>query len=1336
MIETTGIYNNTNRTRYVNQLMEHADFELKLNNQVELIGLALPDKFPIVEICIDSQVQYFGKNLPFNATPIEFAIGPILFNRSIEPVHITSIAKTENLNKNPYLSDYKSIFGLPVIHKDGYVVASLIFLSDSEIEFRNHEIRYATKAAEQLLITFEELIENDRINTLVTSIDEDTKRFFNLVEKSAYVIYELDAHGKYLYVNNAFERNIGYTKNELLEKYYWELVAPDYREKVISFYRNQVKNRSWSSYHEFPVINKNGEITWFGHSVQMIYENDKVVKIYASAVDINERRWIETNLISSNENLNALINSSENIVFVINEDLKFEKVFCKYEEYLHQPKRKFIGKHISEIWTDPNGIKMVEMARHTLAGNSALLHNYKFAPKEKEHYWEARFNTYRGFDEQKKLSVIISNISERKEYEEKLRISEEQYRLVSENSSDLVCMHTNKGYFQFISRSSFDLLGYSPEELEGKHPFAYIHEEDLQKIKEGSTSTEVVKKPLNNIEYRFRKKDGSYLWMEAYTKPVSDKDGNFIGFQSSSRNISKNKKDEEILAKYTEGLKFLNQLTSTSTLTTGQRIETALFTALEFFDLELGILSQIEGNDYTVLYNYSLHESLELNNGDKFDLQKTYCHLTYKSADIFYTHHMKDSPYANHPCYKEIHMEAYIGAAYYVNRKKAGTISFSSRQPRDAFNAYEVDFMKLLAIWIGFLLERDQWETTIQNEQRILESFVETAPAAIAMMNDKLEYIAISKRWKLDNNLDDTAIGQNIFDSTSWDFSKWRVTYEEVLCGQVKKKDEENIELGNGESKWIKWEVQPWYTIENEIGGIITFIEDITELKKQQMELISAKEAAEKATKVKEQFYSTISHEIRTPLNAVIGMANLLLLEEHLPRQYKKLELLKSSGQNLMMLINDVLDFNKIESDKIDLAYNSFDLHKLVSDIIEIFKPKADEKGIDLSFEYNGDLPRAFVCDSLRLGQVLNNLVSNAIKFTDKGNVKVVVKGKQTLDRYKLDFEVRDTGIGIPENKLNSIFEDFSQASNDITKKYGGTGLGLTISNKLIQLMGSEITVKSIEGLGSSFKFDLNLETGDENVVVAKNMADSFHTFKEDQRILIAEDNMGNQAVIESFMELWELNFDFAQNGQEAVDMIKSKKYDLILMDLRMPVMDGYDAAKKIRSMDDNYFKTVPILALTASALNNVKESILEAGMDDCVIKPFNPNELNAALCRYIENNGTLSNEETGEKLSEVFPYLASLVNGNNAAIKKIVQATSSSVLEAISKAQQAILEDDSELLRLQLHTLKPNLHSLGIDSILDKLPQNIIKNPEISSDVFDEIKLKTESISDKYGKN
>ncbi len=390
---------------------------------------------------------------------------------------------------------------------------------------------------------------------------------------------------------------------------------------------------------------------------------------------------------------------------------------------------------------------------------------------------------------------------------------------------------------------------------------------------------------------------------------------------------------------------------------------------------------------------------------------------------------------------------------------------------------------------------------------------------------------------------------------------------------------------------------------------------DISEIKMTQFELMKAKQKAESASRAKSRFLSNMSHELRTPLNGIIGASNLLLQEQHLPDQASHLEILKFSSEHMMVLINEILDFNKIESGRFELERAPVNIRHFLKKLETSFSVQAFGKGLLFLVDIDEGLEQEFLTDETRLNQVLSNLLSNAIKFTHKGGITLGAKKLSSSSKKSLiQFVVQDTGIGIPAHKQQEVFDSFTQADTDTTRKYGGTGLGLAISKRLVNLFAGELQLISEEGKGSHFSFTLELEIN-ENAKHYINNENVKHlpAFKK-LKVLIAEDNFVNMAVARRFLVKWGIEVHEAVNGREAVEKCRANHYDLVLIDLEMPEMDGITALAEIRKTEPS----MPAIAFTATVYEDMKTHLLTKGFMEVVPKPFRPEDLHSKIQKLI----------------------------------------------------------------------------------------------------------------------
>ncbi len=523
----------------------------------------------------------------------------------------------------------------------------------------------------------------------------------------------------------------------------------------------------------------------------------------------------------------------------------------------------------------------------------------------------------------------------------------------------------------------------------------------------------------------------------------------------------------------------------------------------------------------------------------------------------------------------------------------------------------------------------------------------------------------------------------------------------------------------NGDFYWEKAIIAPVFDEQNKIINFVAVKQDVTELKKLQKKLLKEKEKAEAANKIKSEFLASMSHEIRTPMNAILGFIDLFYDTELTETQKNYLDIIKSSSENLLRILNDILDLSKLEAGKMDFESITFNIKELVANSINIFSKKAGEKGLSLKYKIDNNVPLFLKGDITRISQIINNLLSNAIKFTDKGEVGVIVELKEIKDKTaEILITVYDTGKGIPEDKVKTIFEAFSQADSTIARKFGGTGLGLAIISKIVAAYNGKIWVESEVGKGSKFFVTLKLPVSKE-YTSKKGIEKTFTNLTfENAKVLIAEDNPTNQILINEIFKRFNIYVDMAENGLIALKKLAENHYDLIFFDWHMPEMDGIEAIKILRKVEKGELvknkllekETITklanrkyiVVALTAAVMSDDKKVLSDAGFDDFLSKPIIKEELLRVLKKYLK---PVHDDFIYEDLSNLKDFL----DNNESLMKQLLESFKNSFKENIEKMEQSLSIQDFDTIKFSAHAIKGAAYNIKLD-IIGKLAEEIEK--------------------------
>ncbi|SDM85454.1 PAS domain S-box-containing protein [Pedobacter steynii] len=796
--------------------------------------------------------------------------------------------------------------------------------------------------------------------------------------------------------------------------------------------------------------------------------------------------------------------------------------------------------------------------------------------------------------------------------QENLRIaqvkeSEHNLRSFFENSQGLMCTHDLEGQFKAVNTAGAALLGYTTEEFCRMSMFELIpvkHHPHLQtylkEIKNNRTSSGLMTTLHKNGSHK--------VWL--YNNLVESGSGGNQYVIVNSIDVTGKHRLEQALDRTKKMLEQTNRMAQ-----------------IGGWDLDVGLnkvtWSEVTKQIYEVEYDFepeletALHFYKEGEHRDKIRRAMELAMTNGETWDL------------------ELMMVSAKGNERWV--RSLGHVEFENENCKRIFGTFQD------------ITDKKRAEIALFEEKARLLAFVTHAPAAVAMFDKKLRYIAASNRWIEEYHLEETPIlGRSHYEVFPNITQEWKDIHSSCLKGEVIKKDMDIWRpTGWDDDQCLRWEVRPWYQFDGSVGGIMMFTQDITESSRQRGELHKAKEQAEQASLAKSEFLANMSHEIRTPLNGVIGFTDLVLKTVLSPTQEQYLTIVNESANALLGIINDILDFSKIESGKLELDIEKCDLYELSSQAVDINTYQAQSKSLEMLLNVSEDLPRFIWTDEVRLKQVLINLLSNAVKFTENGEIelKIVALEAPSEDHTLFRFQVRDTGIGIKLAKQHQIFEAFSQEDGSTTKKYGGTGLGLTISNQLLGLMGSKLELISSPGNGSTFFFDIKLkaEEGDPLEWTDLSMI---------KRVLVVDDNENNRIIIEQMLLLRGISSVAVKDGFEAIELLnKGAQFDVILMDYHMPEMDGLETIRQIRKRFNSKSDTQPIVLLFSSSDDDtVVRACDELDINCRLVKPVKMRDMYYALSHLYQvkktkGNGPAAQTEGSKKLIHVLIAEDNLIN-------------------------------------------------------------------------------------------
>ncbi|MDM8559214.1 PAS domain S-box protein, partial [Candidatus Parabeggiatoa sp. HSG14] len=1035
-------------------------------------------------------------------------------------------------------------------------------------------------------------IEQQKIGmtNLAIDLEKSQQRYESLVNSIDGIVWEADAKTfQFQFVSQHAQRILGYPLTDWLSQptFWADHIHPDDRKKAIEYCVNKTKSKQDHNF-EYRMITADNQIIWLRDLVTIVVENDQTVKLYGVMFDITENKQAEESL----HRFRAALDNSVDAIFITDrQTMKFvdmNKMACEGVGYSRDELLSMESQDIKPYFTKTQlAAKFDKIIHSQHQGIIETIHRRKDGT---EFPVEILLQSLK-FNDGYLLISSVRNITERQQMENILKESEIKYRDLVETSNDLIWKFDVNGVFTFLNASWESQLGYTPKEMLGK-PFTDFQPpeqaaKDIVKVKEIlTTGIELV-----NYDSIVFSKSGQVLNLLVNARVQRDLAGNICGVQGTASDITERKKAEEKLK------------------TSERRWQFALEGSQD------GIW------DWNVVTNEVYFSSM---------WKKM---LGFANDEI--NSDLREWDKLIHPDDKE---QAYID----VNNHLAGETEYYHNEQRllckDGTYKWILDRGKVIEFtkegkplrFVGThsdISDRKQMEETLQASEERFRSLVESTSDWIWEIDDQGNFTYVSPRIKdiLGYTPDEIVGKMTCFDlMPPEEVQKVQVKYESYVSTVMPFEHMVNVNIHkNGEQVIMESSGRPFFDESGKFLGYRGIDRDISERKKMEEHLCQAKELAEAANRAKSEFLANMSHEIRTPMNAVIGFSNILASKITDKKHKSYLNSIQTGGKALLTLINDILDLSKIEAGRLDIQYEPVNPQQIFTELQQIFSLKIAEKNLELIMEIDENLPLALYLDETRLRQVLLNLIGNAIKFTDSGYIKLCAKKIYTEDdqgKVDLIMAVEDSGIGVPAEQQAIIFESFKQQEGQSTRKYGGTGLGLAITKRLVEMMNGHIIVKSNSGKGSRFEIvlhEVKMAVTQSNAVQNNTSNPNQITF-EKTCVLVVDDIESNRDLIKEYLSQVNLEVIYAENGQQALLFVEEYQPALILMDIRMPEMDGYEATKRLKNNPTT--ANIPIIALTASVTLEEKSKIETHGFDGYLFKPVNISDLLGELSHYLKH--------------------------------------------------------------------------------------------------------------------
>jgi len=954
----------------------------------------------------------------------------------------------------------------------------------------------------------------------------------------------------------------------------------------------------------------------------------------------NLGKAVTKTLLRRRENIQAeyfseIFNVTNNLICVLKNDQVFKDINPAFEALFHKSKSELVYLKLSDVLGNSTDLQQKLDALSYNSGGFTTT-TITTLDDQEELFIEWYFKPNRQNTE---IICFGRNITHDIEEHRKLESSERRFRNFFENAIGLMSMHDLNGKILAVNEKGREILDFSPEDVGNLSLQQLVPPQHLQNLND--YMQRIIEKGEDTGTMILRTKTGKDIYWMYNNMLETDENGKQYVVSTALNMTERIQLERDLI--YTQ--KILEQ---TNKVASVGGWEVNLKTNKIFWSDSTKKIHRVP-EQYTP----------DLDSAIAFYEEKSKPRI----EQLFLRAVEKGLPYD-----EELRLKRHDGSLIWVRVK--GIPEFEDGVCVRVF---------------GIIQDIDQSKNTyleLEKKEAMLRYFVNYVPAAVAMLDNNLNYISVSKRWlqEFHDNCSDI-IGQNLYEVNPNIPDERRAIYTKALQGQAYKNENQKFEIpGESTPQHFNWEVIPWHLSNGTVGGVVISTQNITNSVKINQELKEAKTLADLASKAKSEFLANMSHEIRTPLNGVIGFSDLLLKTPLTDMQVQYLNYISDSGNSLLSIINDILDFSKIESGKLELFIDRYNVYDLANHVVNIILYQAQSKGLELLLNIEQGLPNTVWIDEARIKQVLINLLGNAVKFTEVGEIEFAISRlKQNDEKITLRFSVRDTGIGIPKERQKRIFDAFTQEDSSVSKKYGGTGLGLTISNNLLKYMGTNLMLESEMEKGSVFYFDIEVPYDKDD------LQENDDDMTEIGRVLVVDDNQNNRTILQHMLAYKNIKSEAAANGLEAIQLLMNgERFDMILMDYHMPVLSGLETIEKIKELFKIQEEMIPLIVLHTSSEEN--EFISAFRKDDksyCLLKPIKSDELYRTL-RYAlkdskQNNGKKDRVVSTEEMVIEQPMTVLLADDNpvNRALNnKMMQLSApNAILIEVSDGKQALMK-------------------------------------------------------------